>query len=95
MQGSRVSLHVIPERYFSRARARMTIMKLHLRRRYEEKLEKQEAHFRTLQSTLAERFERDRSDLLAEQKKREQEASAMLQQTQSRFQVGFRRRRKV
>ncbi|XP_032686822.1 centrosomal protein of 131 kDa [Odontomachus brunneus] len=54
--------------------------------RYEEKLEKQEAHFHTLQSTLAERFERNRSNLLAERKKRDQETSAMMQQTQSRFQ---------
>lgn len=68
-------------------------MKLHLAR-YEEKLEKQEAHFHTVQSTLTERFERDRSNLLTEQKKRDQETSAMMQQTQSRFQVRFRKKRK-
>ncbi|XP_019696478.1 centrosomal protein of 131 kDa isoform X2 [Harpegnathos saltator] len=54
--------------------------------RYEEKLEKQEAHFRMLQSTFAERFEKDRLNLLAEQKKRDQETSMMMQQTQLRFQ---------
>lgn len=55
--------------------------------RYEEKLEKQEAHFQALQKTFEERFERDKSNLLAEQKKRDQETSAMMQQTQLRFQV--------
>lgn len=55
--------------------------------RYEEKLEKQETYFQTLQKTLEERFERDKSNLLADRRKRDQEISVMMQQMQLRFQV--------
>lgn len=70
------------------------LVKLHfIGHRYEEKLEKQEAYFQTLQNTLAENFERDKANLLAEQKKREQETSAIMRQTQLRYQVRFRRKK--
>lgn len=55
--------------------------------RYDEILEKQETHFQTLRKMLAEYSERDKSILLEEQKKRDQETSAMIQQTQLCFQV--------
>ncbi|EZA48105.1 5-azacytidine-induced protein [Ooceraea biroi] len=54
--------------------------------RYKEKLEEQEVHFQTQQKTLAEHFEREKSILTAEQKKRDEETSAIMQQTQLHFQ---------
>lgn len=61
-------------------------MKLYLAR-YKEKLEEQETHFQTQQKTLAEHFEKEKSILIAEQKKRDEETSAMMQQTHVHFQV--------
>lgn len=58
--------------------------------RYKEKLEEQEAHYQAQQKTFAEHFEREKSTLIAEQKKRDQETSVMIQQTQLHFQVCFR-----
>jgi len=58
--------------------------------RYKEKLEEQEIHFQTQQKTLAEHFEREKSILIAEQKKRDQEANTMMQQTQLHFQVDLK-----
>lgn len=55
-------------------------------------MEKQEAYFRTMQVTLAKNFERDKENLIAEQRKRDEETNAMLRQTQLRFQVRFRRK---
>jgi len=60
--------------------------------RYKEKLEEQEIHFQTQQKTLAEHFEREKSILIAEQKKRNQEANTMMQQTQLHFQVGLKKK---
>ncbi|KAM0732921.1 Centrosomal protein of 131 kDa [Formica fusca] len=54
--------------------------------RYKEKLEEQEAHYQVQQKTFAEHFEREKSILIAEQKKRDQETSVMMQQTQLHFQ---------
>lgn len=47
-------------------------------------------HFQTQQKTFAEHFEREKSMLIAEQKKRDRETSAMIQQTELHFQVGFK-----
>lgn len=57
--------------------------------RYKEKLEEQETHYQVQQRTFAEHFEREKSILLEEQKKRDQETSVMMQQTQLHFQVCF------
>ncbi|XP_025267991.1 centrosomal protein of 131 kDa [Camponotus floridanus] len=54
--------------------------------RYKEKLEEQEAHYQAQQKTFTEHFEREKSILIAEQKKRDQETSVMIQQTQLHFQ---------
>ncbi|XP_011697449.1 PREDICTED: LOW QUALITY PROTEIN: centrosomal protein of 131 kDa-like [Wasmannia auropunctata] len=54
--------------------------------RYKEKLEEQEAHFQTQQKTFAEHFEREKSMLIAEQKKRDRETSVIIQQTELHFQ---------
>ncbi|KAH0952523.1 hypothetical protein HN011_001814 [Eciton burchellii] len=59
--------------------------------RYKEKLEEQEVHFQTQQKTLAEHFEREKSILIAEQKKRDQEADTMMQETQLHFQKEMER----
>ncbi|EFN74317.1 5-azacytidine-induced protein 1 [Camponotus floridanus] len=53
---------------------------------YKEKLEEQEAHYQAQQKTFTEHFEREKSILIAEQKKRDQETSVMIQQTQLHFQ---------
>lgn len=58
--------------------------------RYKENLEEQEAHFQTQQKTFAEHFEREKSMLIAEQKKRDRETSVIMQQTELHFQVGFK-----
>lgn len=58
--------------------------------RYKEKLEEQEAHYQVQQKTFMEHFEREKSILIAEQKKRDQETSVMMQQTQLHFQVCFK-----
>lgn len=58
--------------------------------RYKENLEEQEAHFQTQQKTFVEHFEREKSMLIAEQKKRDRETSIMLQQTELHFQVSFK-----
>jgi len=57
--------------------------------RYKENLKEQEAHFQTQQKTLMEHFEREKSMLFAEQRKRDQETSVMIQQTELHFQVHF------
>ncbi|TGZ47548.1 5-azacytidine-induced protein 1, partial [Temnothorax longispinosus] len=54
--------------------------------RYKENLEEQEAHFQTQQKTFVEHFEREKSMLVAEQKKRDRETSVMIQQTELHFQ---------
>lgn len=57
--------------------------------RYKENLEEQEAHFQIQQKTFAEHFEEEKSMLIAEQKKRDQETSVMIQRTELHFQVRF------
>lgn len=64
------------------------IIKLHLAR-YQEKLEEQEAHFQAQQRTFLEHFEREKSILITEQKKRDEETSTMMQQMQLYLQVCF------
>ncbi|KAL0122898.1 hypothetical protein PUN28_007525 [Cardiocondyla obscurior] len=54
--------------------------------RYKENLEEQEAHFQAQQKTFAEHFEREKSMLIAEQKKRDRETSMLLQQMELHFQ---------
>ncbi|XP_018317390.1 centrosomal protein of 131 kDa [Mycetomoellerius zeteki] len=54
--------------------------------RYKENLEEQEAHFQIQQKTFAEHFEEEKSMLIAEQKKRDQETSVMIQRTELHFQ---------
>lgn len=63
--------------------------------RYKEKLKEQEAHFQTQQNTLAEHFEREKSMLIAEQKRRDKETSAMIQQMQLNFQVYFMKKKLI
>lgn len=55
--------------------------------RYKENLEEQDMHFQTQQKTFAEHFEREKSMLIAEQKKRDRETSVMIQQSELHFQV--------
>ncbi|XP_039307400.1 centrosomal protein of 131 kDa isoform X1 [Solenopsis invicta] len=55
--------------------------------RYKENLEEQETHFQTQQKTFAERFEREKSMLIAEQKKHDRETSVRIQQTELHFQT--------
>ncbi|XP_011640901.2 LOW QUALITY PROTEIN: centrosomal protein of 131 kDa [Pogonomyrmex barbatus] len=54
--------------------------------RYKENLEEQEVHFQMQQKTFTEHFEREKSALIAEQKKRDQETSATIQQMELHFQ---------
>lgn len=55
--------------------------------RYKENLEEQEMHFQTQQKTSAEHFEREKSMLIADQKKRDRKTNAMIQQSELHFQV--------
>lgn len=57
--------------------------------RYKENLEEQEAHFLAQQKTFAEHFEKEKSMLIAEQKKHDRQTSVMIQQTELHFQVRF------